>query len=119
MVEVKPVRCGMRAMAAVCGTRKQPSTSKAGSSSGRIAVTDTPHCGASETSFHPATARGVSRPVSGSTSSIMTFWKSSAPATPSQTSWSTSSIERRSDRREETCSSCSSAMRWRAASTAS
>ena len=40
----------------------------------------------------------------------MTFWKSSAPATPSQTSWSTSSIERRSDRREETCSSCSSAV---------
>ena len=27
----------------------------------------------------------------------MTFWKSSAPATPSHTSWSTSSIERRSE----------------------
>ena len=49
----------------------------------------------------------------------MTFWKSSAPATASHTSWSTSSIERRSDRREETWSSCSSAVRWRAASTAS
>ena len=84
----------MRAMAAVCGTRKQPSTSKAGSSSGRISSTDTRHCGASETSSQPATARGVSSPVSGSTSSIMTFWKSSAPATPSHTSWSTSSIER-------------------------
>ena len=72
-----------------------------------------------QTPSQPATARGVSSPVSGSTSSIMTFWKSSAPETPSQTSCSTSSIERRSDRREETCSSCSSAMRWRAASTAS
>ena len=48
MVEVKPVRCGVRAMAAVCGTRKQPSTSKAGSSSGRISSTETRHCGACE-----------------------------------------------------------------------
>ena len=75
------MRCGARAMAAVCGTRKQPSTSKSRSSSGRISSTETRHCGACETSSQPATARGISTPVAGSTSSIMTFWKSSAPAT--------------------------------------
>ncbi len=119
MVEVKALRWGMRATAVVWGIRKQPSTSKAGSSSGRISSTETRQSGASASASQPATARALSSPVSGSTSSIITFWKSSAPETPSQTSCSTSSIERRSDSREETCSSCSSAMRWRAASTAS
>ena len=86
MVEVKGLRCGVRAIAVACGTRKQPSTSNSGSRSGRISSTETRHSGAAATPSQPTTARGVSRPVSGSTSSIMTFWKSSASDTPSHTS---------------------------------